>query len=69
MFGVGWIWEDDFWPEKLWITLQNLLPPGAIVAFITVVVLVYKKGPGLLIKYGGEWMTKLGNWWDVRRNG
>ena len=61
------IWEEGFWPEEVWITLGNLAPFAAFVAFLGAVYWLWQRGPGLLVKYGPEWMTKLGNRWAARR--
>lgn len=61
------IWEPGFWPEWIWDLLANLAVFGAIVGFISALIWLWSKGPGLLIKYGPGWATKLGLHWDDKR--
>lgn len=62
------IWEEGFWPEEVWTTLGNLAVFGAIVGVISAFAWLWSRGPGLLIKHGPEWMTKLGERWQGRRD-
>jgi hypothetical protein len=61
------IWEPGFWPEWIWDLLANLAVFGALVGFISALIWLWSRGPGLFIKYGPKWMTRLGHWWDGRR--
>lgn len=64
---MGRPWETDFFPEWLWILMTNLAMLGAVIAFVTMLMWVWDRGPRLLIKYGPGWMTRLGLRWGNKR--
>lgn len=61
------IWEEGFWPPEVWTTLGNLAIFGAIVGVISALLYLWHRGPGIFIKYGPAWMTKLGLHWTDKR--
>lgn len=63
------IWEEDFWAEEVFVTLENLLPVAAIAALIGAIIYLWKRGPGWLIHKGFNWMTPIGEKWEEKRNG
>ena len=66
---MGKPWDTDFFPPEVWNLMTNLGLLAAIVAVISSVVWLWKRGPALLIKYGSDRMTSIGNRWEHRRNG
>ena len=62
-------WRADFWADPLWQLMTNLGMLAALVAIISAVIYLWKRGPGLLVKYGGKTMTKMGHWWGGKRDG
>ena len=60
-------WTEGFWPEAVWILMTNLSLLVAFVAFLSALGFLWHHGPRLLIKYGPEWLTRLGLRWEKRR--
>ena len=62
------LWQENFWPEWLWVLMTNLGMLAAIVATISAFVWLWDRGPKLLIENGPDWMTRLGHYWQGRRD-
>ena len=59
--------EGGLFPEWVWVVMSDLGLFVAIVALLSALGYLWHNGPGLLIKYGPRWMTKLGLHWNNRR--
>ena len=65
---MGKPWDSDFFPQEVWNTMTNLGLLAALVAVISSVVWLWKRGPAWLIKYGSQRFAKWGHRWDARRS-
>lgn len=61
-------WEADFFPEAVWNTMTNLGLVVAFVALLSALWWLWSHGPGLLVKYGPSWFTRVGLWWQGKRD-
>ena len=61
-------WEADFFPPEVWQLATNLGLFAAFIAAWASAVWVWRRGPGLLIKFGPDWFTKIGHRWQARRD-
>lgn len=59
--------DGGIFPEWVWSLMTDIGLIVAIVAAISALLWLWDRGPGLLIKYGPQWMTTLGNKWHGRR--
>ena len=62
-----WYPEGGFVPPEVWWMIADLGVLAAIVAVISGLVYLWKRGPAILIKNGPDWWTKLGRRWYARR--
>ena len=61
---MGNPWEPNFYPQWIWDLAANVV---FLAGSIAAVLVLWKYGPELLIKYGWNWMTTLGESWGERR--
>jgi hypothetical protein len=66
MFGVSYP-EGGVWPDWVWQLIADIGIVAAIAATIAGVIFLWNHGPGLLVKYGPNWMTRLGLTWGGKR--
>ncbi len=66
---MGYPWEAEFFPAWVWHLMTNLGLIAALIAAWASLVWVWNRGPALLIKFGPDWLSKLGHWWCDKRDG
>ena len=57
-------WEENFYPEWLWILAANVVFLAGVIAAL---ILLWHHGPALLIKYGPKLFTQWGETWEGKR--